>query len=295
MNVVGVFLVDRVLMRPEDLRAHDLGKAEDGVERRAELMAHGGEKAGLCLVRFLGARSRLVGDRLRLLELGDQRVLLGAEPDHGGDGGVGAAHQPDEIDVDADSHGGHGPIIGIIEEREADDDRRSHRQRSGIDDRHHRRREQHAHRDDDEKRGKDEGVRRLAGAAGADKSDRRPGEAIEELGGHHLGAPRKRACFLPRRPEELPAEADQEALGEEHRGEPEQQLRRRRPEHRTDRDDDGEERRGDRRRQLVLGEEEEELIIELGAEVEPLAGLVRAPRRAPCGVHCRRSGRTSLG
>ena len=131
--------------------------------------------------------------------------------------------------------------------------------------------------------------------AGTDKGDRSPGQSIEELGGHHLGAPRKRARFLPWRPEELPAEADQEALGEEHRGEPQQQLRRWRPEHRSDRDDDGEKRRGDSRRQLVLGEEEKELVIELGTEVEPLAGLVRAHRRSPCGVHCRRSGRTSLG
>ena len=277
MDVVRVFLVDRVLVRPQDLRAHDLGKAEDGIERRAQLVAHGGEEAGLRLVRFLGARSRLVGNRLRLLELGDQSVLLRAEPDHGGDGGVRAAHQPDEIDIDADGHSRHGPIIGIIEEREADDDRGCHRQGAGIDDRHHWRREQHAHRDDDEKRGKDESMRRLAAAAGADKGDRRPGKAVEELGGHHLGAPRKRASFLPRRPEELPAEADQEALGEEHRGEPEQQLRRRRPEHRTDRNDDGKQRCGDRRRQLVLGEEEKELVIELGTEDEPLAGLVCAP------------------
>ena len=100
------------------------------------------------------------------------------------------------------------PVERIVEQGEADDDGGRHRQGSGIDDGHDRRGEQHAHRDDDEKRGKNKGVRRLAGAAGADKSDRGPGEAIEELGGHHLGAPRKRARFLPRRPEELPAEMD---------------------------------------------------------------------------------------
>ena len=75
-----------------------------------------------------------------------------------------------------------------------------------------------------------------------------------------------RPDLLPRRLDELPAKADEQALGEENRGEPEQQLRRRRPEHRAHGDDHGEQRRGHRRRQLVLGEQEQELVIELRAE-----------------------------
>ena len=198
--------------------------------------------------------------------------------EHGGDGGVGAAHQPDEIDVDADRHGRHGPIDRDY--RGARSGRRSagrHRQGAGVDDRHHWRREQHAHRDDDEKRGKDEGVCCLAGAAGADKGDRRPrrgrrGTRRPSILVRHASGPASSRGG----PEELPAEADQEALGEEYRGEPEQQLRRRRPEHRTDRDDDGKERRGDRRRQLVLGEEEKELIIERRSGRWPSRGPLRA-------------------
>src|SRR3546814_14407381 len=37
----------RVVERPEGLRRHHLGKADDGVERRAQLVAHMGEEAGL--------------------------------------------------------------------------------------------------------------------------------------------------------------------------------------------------------------------------------------------------------
>ena len=71
VDVVGVFLVGRVVVRTEYLRAHDLGEAENGVERRAQLVAHCGEEARLGEVGLLGAEPRLVGDRLGLLELGD--------------------------------------------------------------------------------------------------------------------------------------------------------------------------------------------------------------------------------
>ena len=127
-------------------------------------------KRDLAMVGFLGAAPRLVGDRLLLLDLGDQRVLLGAELEHGGAVALRPL-QEDEIDVQADRHGRHRQIEGVIEQREAHDDRRSHRQCAGIDDRHDWACEQYAHRDDDEKCGKDESVCCLAGATGADKGD----------------------------------------------------------------------------------------------------------------------------
>ena len=60
MDVVGIFLVGRVVVRPEDLRAHDLGEAQNGVQRRAQLMTHGGQEAGLSEIGLLGAKPRLV-------------------------------------------------------------------------------------------------------------------------------------------------------------------------------------------------------------------------------------------
>ena len=63
-------------------RFHDLGEADDGVERRAQLVAHIGEELRLGLVRFLGARLflgvflREVGE---LLGLALQRLLRFAQ------------------------------------------------------------------------------------------------------------------------------------------------------------------------------------------------------------------------
>ena len=263
VDVGGIFLIGRVRVRPQDLRAHDLGEAENGVERGTQLVAHGGEEARLGEVGLLGARPRLVRDRFRLLELGDQRVLLGAELEHGDDGRVEPAHQPDEIDVHADRHGGHRPVERVVEQGEADDDGDRHRQGAGIDDGHHRGCEQHAHRDDDQHRGEDEGVRRLALRVRADEGDGRPTDAVEELGGGDLGAPHRRLAVVARRPDELPAQADEDALGDEHRAEPDQKLARRRPEHGAHGDDDGEQRRGDGGGQLVPHEHQQQLVLEL--------------------------------
>jgi hypothetical protein len=44
MDVGGVVLVGGHLMRSEDLAFHHLGKAEDGIERGSQLMAHLREK-----------------------------------------------------------------------------------------------------------------------------------------------------------------------------------------------------------------------------------------------------------
>ena len=74
-------------MRAEELGLHHLREAEDGVERRAQLVAHGREEARLGEVGLLGAAPRLVGVRLGLLQLGDQRVLLGPELQRGDGGG----------------------------------------------------------------------------------------------------------------------------------------------------------------------------------------------------------------
>jgi hypothetical protein len=113
-------------------------------------VAHGGKEARLGEVGFLGAKPRLLGDRLRALQLCDQGVLLGSEFEHIDHRRIEPAHQPNEVDVDPDGHGGHRPVERIIEKGEADDDGCSHRQGAGIDHGHERRREQHAHGDDDE-------------------------------------------------------------------------------------------------------------------------------------------------
>ena len=62
MDVLEVFLVALVADRPESLLQHHLGKADDGVERRADLVADLGQE-----IRFL--RARLLGRALGRDEL----------------------------------------------------------------------------------------------------------------------------------------------------------------------------------------------------------------------------------
>jgi len=54
-NVVAIFLILLRTQRPEHAAFHDLGKSNDGIERRAQLVAHIGEELGLGLIGFLGA------------------------------------------------------------------------------------------------------------------------------------------------------------------------------------------------------------------------------------------------
>ena len=63
-------------MGAEQLRLHHFRKAENGVERRAQLVAHRGEEAGLREIGFLGAPARHVAVDLGLFEFGDQFVLF---------------------------------------------------------------------------------------------------------------------------------------------------------------------------------------------------------------------------
>ena len=78
VDVVGIFLVGRHRMRAEHLALHHFGEAENGVERRAQLVTYLREEARLGNVRRLGAVARLIRNRFRLFEFADQHVLFGA-------------------------------------------------------------------------------------------------------------------------------------------------------------------------------------------------------------------------
>jgi hypothetical protein len=60
MNVAGIFLVHRRAVRTENLALHDLGKTEDGVERRPQFVAHLCEKARFGDIGALGPTPRLI-------------------------------------------------------------------------------------------------------------------------------------------------------------------------------------------------------------------------------------------
>src|SRR5215472_17002405 len=63
MNVFDIGEVVFVRDRSQDALHHEFRETDDGVERRAQLMAHGREEFGLCLMRrlrlFFGAAQRL--------------------------------------------------------------------------------------------------------------------------------------------------------------------------------------------------------------------------------------------
>ena len=98
----AIVLVGRHGVGTEDLGLHHLGESEDGVERRAQLVAHLGEEARLGDVGRFRAAARLVGDRLGGFELADQRVLLGARLERGELGRIEPVGQQREIALRGD-------------------------------------------------------------------------------------------------------------------------------------------------------------------------------------------------
>ena len=58
VNVLGVFAVTVMAERTEQFLPLHVGEADDGVERRAKFIAHGGEKIRLGAACALGARPR---------------------------------------------------------------------------------------------------------------------------------------------------------------------------------------------------------------------------------------------
>jgi hypothetical protein len=82
VDVAAIFAVFIGAERTEHRRLHDLGEPDDGVERRAQLVAHIGEEFRLGLVGLLGSRFFLgifVGEVGELVGLVLERLLRGAQ------------------------------------------------------------------------------------------------------------------------------------------------------------------------------------------------------------------------
>ena len=191
-------VIARVLHRAEQLALHHLGEAEDGVERRAQLVAHGGEEARLGDVGGLRAPARLVGDRFLLLDLGDQRVLLGAELEHGQRRGVEPLGQEDEVDVQADRHGRHRHIERVALHDQAGAHRHGHRDGADVEDRHDRGGERHADRQQDDERGQDEDVADGVRRPQPDHGHAAPGDAGGQARATRTCRASARRCTSPR-------------------------------------------------------------------------------------------------
>ena len=187
MDVAGIFLVDRHRMRAENLALHHLGEAEDGVERRAQFVAHLREEARFRDIGGFGAMPRLVGDRLGLLELADQRVLFGARFQRRQRGRVQAMGKEREVAFGRDRQRRQHVIVEAAAQQEIQRDRHRHRhgRRKGGDrqigrehagDRDHQQHQEHHH---------GVGHRRQRGM----DQDRHPAEPIEQVEQHEARPP----------------------------------------------------------------------------------------------------------
>ena len=160
VNVGGIFLVGRHRMLAEHFRLHHFGEAENGVERRAQFVAHLREEARLGDIGGFGAAARFVGDRLGLFELADQRVLFGARHQRRQRGGVKPVGQQGEVALRGHRHGRRGcSRAGCPCRAKIERDRRGDRNRGGKH-RHRQARGQHArHRDHQQHDEQHEGAR----------------------------------------------------------------------------------------------------------------------------------------
>src|SRR5690606_26482444 len=74
VDVLGIFPVARAPERSEELTAQDVGEAEDGVQRRPQLMAHDGEKLRLRPIRQLRSllgQSQFLLSSLEVADIGE--------------------------------------------------------------------------------------------------------------------------------------------------------------------------------------------------------------------------------
>ena len=177
-------------MLAEEFTFHDLGKAQDGVERGAELVAHRGEEAALGEARLLGPAARLVGVQLRLFELDDQFVLLGLEQQGRERRRVQAPRQNDEIDLRDGRHGEHRqelmPRLGPGEGRDGE----HHRDQARIDGGRHGGRDHRRHRADEQQHEQHRGLGRRVVNLHDERGARGPNGALHRLGGDQDPLPR---------------------------------------------------------------------------------------------------------
>ncbi len=131
MDVGGVVLVDRHGMATEDLALHHFGKAENGVQRRAQFMAHLREEARLGDIGGFGAVARFVGDGLGLFEFADQGVLLGAGFQRRERGRMQPLRQKREIAFGCDGQNGQHVVVEGAAQDEAQRHAEGHRRGGG--------------------------------------------------------------------------------------------------------------------------------------------------------------------
>ena len=280
----AVVLVHRHGVRPENLAFHDLGKAEDGVERRAQLVAHLGEEPRFRDVGGFGAAARLVRDGFRLFELADERVLLGAGLERRQRRRVEAVREQRKVPFGRQRHDGEDVIVQRAFDGEIERDRDGDRQRQ----REHRDRQarrQHArYRHHQQHHEQHEGGGLIVDADRIDQ-DERPRHAEEQIEHDEAHPPRAQLRGRGRLVEKLPASANDDEMDEKRAAGPHAGRHRPGPKPGKRPDGDDQEQDDRRGRNAVLRELAQQFVIEdrprAAGRGEPVARLAHVLGRAP--------------
>ena len=227
------------------------------------------------LARFR-APPRLVRDRLRLLELADQRVLLGAGLERRQRRRIEPVTQQRKVAFRRQRHDGKDVIVQRALAGEIQRDRNADRQRHG-EDRDRQTRGQHArdrhHQEHDEQH---EGARLLIAADRVDE-DKGPRHAEEQIEQDEAQPPGAEIGGARRFFEKLPAGADDHEMDDQRAGGPHPGGERSGPQAGKKPDGDNQEQDHQRSRQAVLGELAQQFVVEdrprAAGRGQPIAGF----------------------
>ncbi len=291
VDVVGVVLVRRHRVGAEQLVRHHLGKAENGVERGAQFVAHLRQEPRFRDVGGFRTAARFVGLRLGLLELADQCVLLGARLQHGEVRSIESVGEQSEITQRRYGEAGQHVAVYRAEQHVVYRNRDRKRRRGGEHCNRQARAQRAGDRDDEQhdEHVDDFGRPRIFGRA--DEVDH-PGQTEQQIE-HDESESRLFDRHFVLRPGKERATFDHACeLNCEHHGDPQERPGKARPEGRNGADDAGEQDDSKRTRQTILGVLAQQLVVEgrsraggRGQAVARVADTLRCDSPVP---RCRR-------
>ena len=248
-------------MLAEHFRLHHFGEAENGVERRAQLVAHLREEARLGNVGGFGALARFVGNGFGLFQFADQRVFFRARFQRRQRGRIQAIGQHREIALRGHRHDGEDVVAQRALQREVERDRRGDRKRRG-EGRDRQARGQHAgNRDHQQHDEQHEGARAFVGADRMNQNEH-PGQTVEQIEHDEAEAPGARPNGGHRQLEELPAFGDDDGVNDQHRRSPGAGRDRAGPQARQEADGGDQQQDHQRGGQTVLRVLAQQLVVE---------------------------------
>src|SRR5665213_1284875 len=268
----------------EHFRLHHLRKAKNGIERRAQFVAHLREEARLRNIGGFGALACLIGNRLGLFEFADQRVLLGARFQRRQRGRIKPVGEHGEIALCGRRHDGEDVIAQRALQREIERDRRGDRE-GGRECRDRQARSQHArHRHHQQHDEQHEGAGAFIGADRVDENEH-PGQTVEQVEQDEAQAPGFGDHRRHRQFEELAAFGDDDGVDHQHRRGPGAGGDRARPQARQETDGRDQQQNDQRSGQPVLRVLSQQFVVEHRARArgrgQPVARIAHILRGQP--------------